>query len=399
MKLKKLEKLRKNRKKIILGTIAILCTLGIGLLLGRTFSLYQVNKSFEFVNGKVNYYGKSDVYFAFYNGSTWLEEMPQKDNADNLIFDKAVCDNNTTISWNSATWEPTIKNLTKAKTRCALYFRKMTIVDKACEKGSGSLDCILAKIAGTTGNADSQLAYDDSSKNNLRYIGLSPNNYVSFNGELWRIIGSMNGININTTIYNGVLKLIRNNALSGRAWNSEASNDWSAASLNTYLQGRSYASNALVASVIWRLGAVDANAYRDYDARSFFENELASVGSASTPGKFSWTGKVGLMSPSDYGYAVGGDVRDTCLKAALISYSSNNCAANNWLYKSGSGNEEWTITSSSSVKRVFTLSLSGSITMSSPTVTTPSFRPVVYLLPSVTLKSGTGTSTSPFVFQ
>jgi len=36
------------------------------------------------------------------------------------------------------------------------------------------------------------LAYDDTADKNLRYIGSNPNNYVEFNGELWRIIGVMN---------------------------------------------------------------------------------------------------------------------------------------------------------------------------------------------------------------
>ena len=36
------------------------------------------------------------------------------------------------------------------------------------------------------------LAYDGTTDNNLRYIGKDPNNYVTFNNELWRIIGIFN---------------------------------------------------------------------------------------------------------------------------------------------------------------------------------------------------------------
>ncbi|MBR1414020.1 MAG: hypothetical protein IJ574_05075, partial [Bacilli bacterium] len=49
-------------------------------------------------------------------------------------------------------------------------------------------------------NGDTSLVYDDAidttteTNNNLRYVGANPNNYVSFNGELWRIIGVMKDV-------------------------------------------------------------------------------------------------------------------------------------------------------------------------------------------------------------
>ena len=41
---------------------------------------------------------------------------------------------------------------------------------------------------------NSSLACDGTTDNNLRFIGQNPNNYVSFNGQKWRIIGFMNNI-------------------------------------------------------------------------------------------------------------------------------------------------------------------------------------------------------------
>ena len=61
---------------------------------------------------KVNYYGHSNVYFAYYNGNTWLDEIPKKNNTDNLTFEKAVCDNDATIEWNYEEWTPKVKKLT-----------------------------------------------------------------------------------------------------------------------------------------------------------------------------------------------------------------------------------------------------------------------------------------------
>ncbi len=79
MKLKRLDK--NKHKKILLSVIFGIVFICVGILIGKTFAMYQVNKSFEFVNGKVNYYGHSDVYFAYYNGNTWLDEIPLKGNS------------------------------------------------------------------------------------------------------------------------------------------------------------------------------------------------------------------------------------------------------------------------------------------------------------------------------
>ena len=195
MKLKRLEK--NKYKKVLMLVIFGIVFLVIGMLLEKTFSLYQVNKSFEFVNGKVNYYGHSDVYFAYYNGNTWLDDIPKKNNADNLTFEKAECDNDATIEWNYEEWTPKVKNLTKAKTRCSLYFKKeeMNNISTCGKSGTNAATCIKNEASKDTTN----LANDNTSDKNIRYIGASPNNYVRFNNELWRIIGVMNNIKTSTS--------------------------------------------------------------------------------------------------------------------------------------------------------------------------------------------------------
>ncbi len=194
MKLKRLEK--NKYKKIIIGTLIVISIVA-SYLLGKTFSLYQVNKNFEFVNGKVNYYGHSDVYFAYYNGTTWLEDIPKKNNADNLVYDHAVCDNEAIVEWDEEEWTPKVKNLTKAKTRCSLYFKKeeMNNISTCGKGGTNAATCIKNEASKDTTN----LANDNTSDKNIRYIGASPNNYVRFNNELWRIIGVMNNIKTSTS--------------------------------------------------------------------------------------------------------------------------------------------------------------------------------------------------------
>ncbi len=140
MKLKKLEK--NKYKKLLFLVIFGIVFICVGVLIDKTFSMYQVSKSFEFVNGKVNYYGHSDVYFAYYNGITWLEDIPKKNNADNLVYDHAECDNEAIVEWDEEEWTPKVKNLTKAKTRCSLYFKveKDTTVPEITMLKTGNYD-------------------------------------------------------------------------------------------------------------------------------------------------------------------------------------------------------------------------------------------------------------------
>ncbi len=56
-----------------------------------------------------------------------------------------------------------------------------------------------------------------------------------------------------------------------------------------------------------------------------------------------WDGYIGLMYPSDYGYAVGGSVRNECLAKSMYNWneSTPNCKGNDWLLPTS---YEWTIT-------------------------------------------------------
>ena len=57
---------------------------------------------------------------------------------------------------------------------------------------------IIEKPAPEGSACTNTLAYDGTADNNLRYVGANPCNYVSFNNELWRIIGVMNNIDDGT---------------------------------------------------------------------------------------------------------------------------------------------------------------------------------------------------------
>ena len=69
-----------------------------------------------------NHVNNDNVYFAFYNGNEKINEMPGKDNADGVVFNYALCDNGAIVLWNEEEWAPLVKNLSKNKTKCSLYF-------------------------------------------------------------------------------------------------------------------------------------------------------------------------------------------------------------------------------------------------------------------------------------
>ena len=85
-----------------------------------------------------------------------------------------------------------------------------------CNKTDNAANCYLENGEKNT----TELAYDETVDNNLRYIGANPNNYVLFNNELWRIIGVMNNIDDGTGLQESRIKLIRDESIGEYTWDS-----------------------------------------------------------------------------------------------------------------------------------------------------------------------------------
>ena len=91
------------------------------------------------------------------------------------------------------------------------------------------------------------LKKDNTSDANIRYEGSNPNNYVSFNDELWRIIG----------VFGDNIKLVRSEELSRLSWDSSDSsvngglgvNEWSQADLKEYLNTMYYGGTSVTCYV------------------------------------------------------------------------------------------------------------------------------------------------------
>ena len=106
-------------------------------------------------------------------------------------------------------------------------------------------------------NYDStNLATDDYG--NIRYIGENPNNYVSFDGDVWRIIGVMKDIDDGTGNKEDRVKLIRSEKIGYYPWDTSkfsvnsayGVNEWSQADIMKLLNP-GYESESVGGSLYW----------------------------------------------------------------------------------------------------------------------------------------------------
>ena len=172
----------------------------------------------------------------------------------------------------------------------------------------------------------------------------------------------------------------------------------------------------LIGDAVWYTGA-----YNDTNIGSSavttpasYQNEKSDNPNATNNGKycpstnggcndtvirtFTWTGKVALMNVSDYGYAVGGSVRSTCLTTNLSSYSSNSCNTNDWLFY---GTWQWSLSPSAYTAVAVNVGSVDSDGGGNSGIASNDYavRPAVYLLSSSQITEGNGSESKPFKFE
>ena len=238
-----------------------------------------------------------------------------------------------------------------------------------------------------------------------RYVGANPNNYVSFNDELWRIIGVFPTDDGTGNIENRV-KIIRNESIGSYFWEGRPINNWARpVSLNTELNDTYYNSltseaQSMISDTKWYLGGT-ANYTTSSNglANNFYTYERETTVYRGNP--TSWIGKIGLMYPSDYGYATSGGSttsREKCLATALYSWDDySDCRDNDWLYDSSL--PQWTIAHySSSYTDVFYVRLDGVVSDIDSSYTCATY-PALYLDSMVQITSGSGTESDPYILS
>ena len=262
------------------------------------------------------------------------------------------------------------------------------------------------------------LASDDPG-NNVRYIGANPSNYVYFNCsdynnqsdstcEKWRIIGVFNNVTKSDGSKENLVKIIRDKRIDDIAWDSNGVNDWSTATLQQNLNSGTYYTTTLkndttrnaIEEVVWNLGGTD-NHYSSASnglASHWYGYERGTTVYSGRP--TTWTGKIGLMYPSDYGYATsGGTTKDraTCLAKKLYNWDASDfsdCKGNDYLYNSSL--DQLTLApSSADTCGVFYVLTDGSVGILGAFVPY-AVRPALFLKSSISVDLGTGESSNPY---
>ena len=242
---------------------------------------------------------------------------------------------------------------------------------------------------------------------NLRYTGADPNNYVWFNKdsngnpERWRIIG----------LFDGQAKVIRNDYYgTSIAWNSDGPNNWATASLQLMLNSTT---DGYIKAIqtndptsygyidlnhVWNIGAYD-DIYDNTGTRSaFYEAERSETPAGASGSEATWEGTIGLMYPSDYGYASSGS-SETCNNTEMYGWgvepALTECAENSWLFDSSYMN--WTITPHSEGSALtFGVFLTG-IVYNYRVERSDAVRPVLYLKSNTKIVGGQGTYNEPYL--
>ena len=272
--------------------------------------------------------------------------------------------------------------------------------------------------------------------NGIRYEGANPNNYICLDNNttgscsnkelLFRIIGlfeeELTGSSIMNNSKSKLLKIISTTDYGTSRWaastvstNNYNLNNWEQSDIATTINN-DYLGNLFnisefhskfanqhngMAQAKWHLGGANSSTYNweQVTAANMYaiERNTSAVYSSNPPYLF---GYVGLMYPSDYGYAAKG-----CQSTKLFELNNNQtCLDNNWLYQSqldtfGGNVDEWLISpSSANDNNVSIIRRQGYVQASGIDSTDEyNYRPVFYLdSKELSIAGGEGTSTNPY---
>ena len=254
-----------------------------------------------------------------------------------------------------------------------------------------------------THGADSTLQIgNDKDITEYRYRGASPKNYVTFNNEVWRILGVFPTDDGTGNIENRI-KLIRDQSIGNNYWNTtqvastSTYNNWTGATLMKYLNATYYNTlsnideQSMIGNAQYYLGGYTQSTGISKDMMYQYERKISGSNTyyyETNPN--SWTGKLGLMYISDYGYAAS----DTCT-SNLANYNDETCTSNNWLYNIKKN--EWLLSQRSNYSGdVFNIDANGLVGFNSASNNYYAVRPTLYLKTEVQITEGDGTSSNPY---
>ena len=304
------------------------------------------------------------------------------------------------------------------------------------------------------------LKKDNTPDQNIRYYGSDPNNYVSFNNELWRIIG----------VFGNNVKLVRSESLGNLSWDSSESsvndgwgvNQWGesthedgsyyeGADLQVYLNKMYYGGDttitcygginnktttcptntldntakSLIDNHTWNTGAPNDSKLYDstpglYDTVPFYKAERGKETGKICNGrdycndtvtrKTEWTGYIGLPYVTDWAYASGENICETNMNEGYYAGASSPdeafanavCKNNNWMnYGSTYNDTTWFMSPDANpnlANNVWFVYGAGAAEYDIAASSSAAV-PSIYLKSNVLIESGTGTSDNPYTLK
>ena len=457
--LKKL-KFKKYKRYLYIGIPCILVLL-IGIYFA--YSKFSVFKEEEVVRTTVGDFISGDAVIGAYIDGEYSKTIPGKN--DGYIVDKIVCDNDASASWDNDAWGIVLTNMTK-RTKCNVYFvvKPVPVVEKVTTAMSSNPSMFAADDPGKNvryigANPSNYVYFNCSDYSNptadtcelWRIIGVF-NNVTKGDGSqenLVKIIRAASlgdyswdfkktGVGTSTIDYgssdwsDSQLMMMLNPTSYLKSGYTNSSDIISSGSQQLYSKMGSYyngtkgcepaeiASGAsfsctevdftstglkndttrnAIEEVVWNLGG--SSTYKDVMPSMFYERERGTTvytGHATT-----WTGKVGLMYPSDYGYATsGGTTKDraACLAKELWNwYSSDFSDCKNNDYLLDTNNYQWTLAPRSNGANFVFYVFTYGVVDDCNTAVTNAVRPVLFLKSSILVGKGTGESSNPYTLK
>ena len=225
---------------------------------------------------------------------------------------------------------------------------------------------------------------DEYEEGKYTYKGANPNNYITFNNETWRIISIDS---------NGLIKIMKNESIGNRAFDSGNSNDWETSDIKTYLNDTYLPTITVnqdkIISHTWSIGAV-----------TFGNSDLAGQ-IAVENGTESQSVSVGMITASEYLRA--NTNTEQCGNMSINNTNRATCKETNWMYTIvPSGGHLWTISPKASssnnvfyVSDVYGFPSHDGYVGSYNADYSLGVSPAVYLSSDITL-TGTGTQAAPY---
>ena len=261
-----------------------------------------------------------------------------------------------------------------------------------------------------THTIDNTLQVDSKFATEYRYRGGDSvvNNYVTFNNEVWRIIGIIPTEDTNGNVENRI-KIIKDNSIGNKKWNetqditTNSYNNWVTGTLNTYLNNSYYntlSSDAqnMIGTAKYYLGGYDMI---DEAFTSDIMWQYERKNEANRTGYYYGTNpimqnntnkKISIMYVSDYGYGASKECTNN-----LYDYdSSANCiTTNNWLDKS---EDTWLLPQNSGNSDYAFSVYSGGFVDNGDNASYDEYavRPVLSLSSNVKISGGSGKSSDPY---